>query len=387
MDASGPLAGIRVVDFGHVWAGPYCTATLADLGAEVIKVESTHRLDVHRRQGPYQEGAPEYDRSGVWNAQNRGKRSVALNLRTPQGRAVARRLLDASDVTVENFSPGVMDRLELSYPVVSESNRGLVYASLSAFGQQGPFRSGVGYGPSLDAWSGLDSMTRYPGGQPGSLGGVFPDTGSALYAAVAIIAALIERDVTGVGRYIDLSELEVSALLIGEEVFARSKRPRGGDDGPEPESSLCVRTSDEAWVYVGGPEYPLRRLAGALALPEWEAWDSTTARGAIHAWARQRTAPEVVAACVAAGVPVGKVYDVSEVLADAQLKARGFFDTSMNPRIEGLPVYGPIAKTSHGGTELAAAPELGEANDYVLFEILGLSIDEVNSLRAANVLE
>ncbi len=165
-----PLQGLRVIDFGHVWAGPYCAALLADMGADVIKVESSHRVDIHRRQGPYPDREPGLNRSGVWNSQNRGKRSVALNLSTDEGRDLARRLVAKSDVVIENFAPGVMKRLGLDYASLSALNPGLVMASLSAFGQEGPQKGYVGYGPSLDAWSGLDSMTAYLDGGPNALG-------------------------------------------------------------------------------------------------------------------------------------------------------------------------------------------------------------------------
>jgi benzylsuccinate CoA-transferase BbsF subunit len=267
-----PLSGIRVIDFGHVWAGPYCAATLADLGAEVIKIESFKRIDVHRRQGPYPGNQPGLNRSGVWNAQNRSKKSVTLDLTDEADRERAKDLVRHGDVVIENFSPGVMKKLGLDYGVLRTLKPNIIMASLSAFGQQGPQSTYVGYGPSLDAWSGLCSLNAYPDGLPQAIGGMFPDTASALYACFAIVAALERRDVTGEGRYIDLSELEVSTLLLadllvqfpGEEIpsayagdsdpycFPQGTYPCAGDDewvtlSIEDEASWAGLTFPQEW--------------------------------------------------------------------------------------------------------------------------------------------
>jgi len=371
----GALEGVRVVDFGHVWAAPYCSATLADLGAEVIKVESSKRLDVHRRQGPYPDGVPGHDRSGVWNAQNRGKRSLTLNLAHARGSELARDLVAVSDIVVENFTPGVMGRLGLGYDDLATVRPDLVMVSMSAFGQCGPQRSYVGYGPSLDAWAGLDSLTRYPGDRPQALGGVFPDTGSALYAATAIIGALLSREATGEGAYIDLSELEVSSLLVGETVFdalSADVAPNSAVDSSKDVALLC---SDGVWAMVTVNPSQVAELC--------EVGD---AFGDVRSWGAGRTREEVLSRARALGVAAGPVQDVVEVLEDPQLAARGFFRCLPHPHTGALPVYGPIWRMSATPAEVCRpAPLLGEANSYVLRQILGLSAGDVDSLIEAGV--
>lgn len=386
---NGPLAGIRVADFGHVWAGPYCAATLSDLGAEVIKIESSHRLDIHRRQGPYQGGQPEINRSGVWNAQNRGKRSVTLNLQTDEGRELARQLVDVSDVLIENYSPGVMKRLKLAYDNVSISNPRIVYASLSAFGQTGPQRDVVGYGPSIDAWSGLDSLICYEDGIPGSLGGIFPDTGSALFAAVAIISSLIEREVTSVGRFIDLSELEVTALLIGEAVFDGSFYGLEAIKAKNTSDTMAiVRSSDGIWFYIGDPNFTPKAIH-AILRPNFECrFDDVDPKSFLNSWAAARSANEVQSTCHAFDIPVAKVNDIAAVLNDPHLSARRFFKHSNNPNSLGLPIYGPIMRFSKTPSTIRDdAPVLGEANQYVFCELLGMTTNEVDELIEKHIIE
>ncbi len=399
----GPLTGIRVADFGHVWAGPYCSATLADMGAEVIKIESIQRLDVHRRQGPYPEKQPGHNRSGVWNAQNRGKRSVTFNLSTPGGRDLARRLVAVSDVVVENFSPGVMQRLGLDYESLRAVNPRIVMVSLSAFGQTGPQSAYVGYGPSLDAWSGLTALTGYPGGAPLALGGIFPDTGSALQAAFAIQAALHRRDRTGEGCYIDFSELEAAILLIGDLVVGQlsgdmtSQALGNADPHYAPQGAWPTRGEDR-WLALSVPDQ--RAWQGLCALLGREEWAADPAlasaagrqerhaeiAAAIAAWAAQQEALSAMHALQAAGVPAAVNQDVPGLLADPQLRDRGFFQELPHPEVGETLVYGAIWRLSDtpGGTG-TAAPVLGQDNDFVLQDVLGLDPAEIQRLVAEQI--
>ncbi|HVO90306.1 MAG TPA: CoA transferase [Casimicrobiaceae bacterium] len=393
-----PLSGVRVVDFGHVWAGPYCAALLADLGADVIKVESAHRLDVHRRQGPYAERRAGVNRSGVWNAQNRGKRSVTFNLSTERGRSLAKALAARADVVIENFAPGVMQRLGLDYASLAEVNPRLVMASLSAFGQQGPQRNYVGYGPSLDAWAGLDALTAYSGGEPNALGGVFPDTGSALHAAAAILAGLRRRERTGTGTYIDLSELEVSVLLVGDQVSrdlagSRVQATGNGDGLHFPQGSYrCA--GDDAWVALTvGDRASWEGLCRLLRREDWlrdAALATASGRreriveidAAIAEWTRSRSPSDAMLALQRHGVPSGAAHHAQSLLSDPHLNARHFFVSLDHAEVGHHPVYGPIWLFDGTDTTLRAAPVLGADNDPVLREVLGLPAAEVESLTA-----
>lgn len=399
---TSPLQGIRVIDFGHVWAGPYCAALLADMGAEVIKVESAQRLDVHRRQGPYAERKPGVNRSGVWNAQNRGKRSVTLNLATDRGRALAAALVDTADVVIENFAPGVMQRLSLDYRTLFARRPGLVMASLSAFGQQGPQQSYVGYGPSLDAWAGLDALTAYAGGEPNALGGIFPDTGSALHAAATILAALRRRDRTGVGCYIDLSELEVSILLLADAVArdlgGETIRATGNHDGRHVPQGVWRCAGEDDWIALSVvDEQSWRGLCATLGRADWagdaalQTWAGRTARAAeidaaIAAWAATRDRHDAMLTLQRHHVPAGEAHDAKSLLADPQLAERGFFASIVHPEVGPHPVYAPIWRLDGAQTRFdAAAPVLGGDNAYVLEHILGVAPAELEALVAERI--
>jgi len=399
---TGPLRGLRVIDFGHVWAGPYCAALLADMGAEVIKVESAQRLDVHRRQGPYAERTVGVNRSGVWNSQNRGKRSVTLNLATERGRALAMALVDTADVVIENFAPGVMKRLGLDYSALSARRGGLVMASLSAFGQEGPQRSYVGYGPSLDAWAGLDALTAHAGGEPNALGGIFPDTGSALHAAVAILAALRRRDRTGSGCYIDVSELEVSILLLADVVArdlgGETIRATGNHDDHHQPSGAWRCAGDDAWIALSVvDEQSWHGLCSALGRADWAADPSlrmTAGRharaaeidSAIAAWTGARDPHDAMLTLQRHRVPAGEAHDAQSLLADPQLAERGFFASIVHPEVGRHPVYGPIWRLEGADARFdAAAPVLGADNQYVLERILGVAPADVATLMAKRI--
>jgi len=398
----GPLDGLRVIDFGHVWAGPYCAALLADMGAEVIKVESQHRVDIHRRQGPYPDRKPGLNRSGVWNSQNRGKKSVALNLSTPEGKALARDLVAASDVVIENFAPGVMKRLGLDYASLCAANPGLVMASLSAFGQEGPQKAYVGYGPSIDAWSGLDFMTAYRDGGPNALGGVFPDTGSAIHAATAILAALHERERTGLGTYIDVSELEVSILLLGdlaaESFNGPAPRRQGNGDAFWFPHGCFACEGDDAWVALSVPDAGAwSGLCATIGRAEW-ANDAALAtvegriarreeiERAIGAWCSRREARDAMRELQSRGVPAGVANTPRTLLSDPHLAARGFFQDMAHPEAGTQPLYGPIWRMSRAPSRVAhAAPLIGADTESVLREVLGVAPAEIARLAEAQV--
>jgi benzylsuccinate CoA-transferase BbsF subunit len=396
------LRGLRVIDFGHVWAGPYCAALLADMGAEVIKVESAQRLDVHRRQGPYAERTPGVNRSGVWNAQNRGKRSVTLNLATDRGRALAAALVDTADVVIENFAPGVMKRLGLDYATLSARRPGLVMASLSAFGQDGPQQSYVGYGPSLDAWAGLDALTAHAGGEPNALGGIFPDTGSALHAAAAILAALRRRDRTGVGCYIDLSELEVSILLLADAVArdlgGETIRATGNQDGRHFPQGAWRCAGDDAWIALTViDERSWQGLCAALGRADWgsdpalRSLEGRKARAAdicdaIAAWAVARERHDAMLELQGHHVPAGEAHDAKSLLADPQLVERRFFASIVHPEVGPHPVYAPIWRVGGESNRFeTAAPMLGADNVYVLARILGVAPRDIEALAAERI--
>lgn len=399
---SGPLAGIRIVDFGHVWAGPYCTATLADMGADVIKIESRQRIDIHRRQGPYVDKVAGFDNSGVWNAQNRGKRSVTLNLSTPEGRRLAKELVAQSDVVVENFAPGVMNRLGLDYDSLCEVKPDIIMASLSAFGQDGPQKTYVGYGPSLDAWAGLNALTAYQNGPPNALGGVFPDTGSALFAAVGILAALGNRDRTKRGQYIDVSELEVSILLAADRTLDGingGETPATGNTNPAAFSQGVYLCADgHTWIAVSALESATWKklcvvvgrpdLAHATEFPDQALGSAQRheVEKALSVWCSCRDPLDAMRQLQDAGVPAGVSHDVSTLLQDPQLKARSYFKTVPHPQMGNQVLYGSIWRMRNMPDAIQRpAPTLGQHSHEVLRDWLHMNDDEITSLTEMKV--
>ena len=409
-DRQGPLSGLRVLDFGHVWAGPYCAATLADMGAEVIRIESAHRLDVHRRQGPYPANQPGLNRSAVWNSQNRGKQSLTLNLSTARGRELAREMAAQADVVIENFAPGVMQRMGLGYEQLRTVHPGLVMVSLSAFGQSGPQAATVGYGPSLDAWSGVNVHTAYRGGPPNALGGIFPDTGSALYGACALLAALERRDRTGAGCHIDVSELEVSILFVADlflEQINVAPVHALGNSHPSMFPHGCYRCAGEdAWIALSVPDAKAwQGLCSLLERPDWAADPEFAAasgriahgeriEAAISAWALPLDPQRAMRMLQERGVPAAPAYDASALLSDPHLQARGFFRKVRHPEVGDQTLYGPIWRVVRGAGEdpsgdlppIRPAPLLGQHSHELLRSILGMGDGEIERLAHEQVI-
>ncbi|HEY5640049.1 MAG TPA: CoA transferase, partial [Dehalococcoidia bacterium] len=229
---AAPLDGIRVADFTWVWAGPTNTMQLAHMGAEVIRMETSNRICALRMLPPWPEGAPHPNKSGYFNQYNQGKRAILLDLAKDEGAAIARRIVEISDVAVENFAAGVIDKLGLGYDELRKVNDDLIMMSMSGYGATGPEKDFVSYGPAQVPMSGLSSLTGYKGWGPMHVGMSYGDPTAGLHAAFAVIAALFYRDRTGKGQYIDMSQWESSMNVIGEafmhQVMNGSQPPRNG---------------------------------------------------------------------------------------------------------------------------------------------------------------
>src|SRR5215470_3787276 len=236
MSRRAPLEGIRVADFTWVWAGPFCTLQLAHLGAEVIRVETTTRVCVTRMLPPFANFEMGINRSGYFNQYNQGKKSLALDLKKPEALAVAKRLCAASDVVVENFASGVMDRMGLGYDVLRALRPDVVMIALSGYGATGPDSDKVSYGPAQVPLSGMSSLTGYRDHPPMHVGISYGDPTGGLHGAFAVLAALMHRARTGEGQYVDLSQWETSIAIIGEGMMAQTMNgappPRIGNRDP-----------------------------------------------------------------------------------------------------------------------------------------------------------
>lgn len=392
------LCGVRVLEFDHVWAGPFCGQVLADLGAEVIKIESQMRVDVHRRAGPYPNGRPGLNRSGVWNAQNRGKKSCLLNMKDERGLQLALQLIAKSDVVIENFTPGTLARLGLTQEAMVTVNPKIVVVSLSGYGQNGPWTRYPAYGPMLDAVSGLAWSTKDSGGEPSSVNGWFPDTTAALFGCIAALLGLIRSETESAGSHFDISQLEAAVSLLPELIAMASAGEelgalRGNEvpdsvftdvvpcAGPDAWTALHVRTESEWYRLMRVLETELDPPDGHDLESMRRSLDCISSR--TLSWDRDRLCERLQSEGVEA-VPVASIADLVD---DSHLKARGAFLSVQHPEVGEFQTYAPVIKCGHApGAETKAAPLLGEDNRYVFGTLLGLSEGEQARLEVEKVI-
>jgi benzylsuccinate CoA-transferase BbsF subunit len=401
-----PLAGVRVLDFSWVWAGPCCTLQLAHMGAEVIRVESRARLCTTRRIPPFADNLAGVNRAGYYNQYNQGKRSIALNLRHPQGVAIARRLASKCDVVTENFAAGVVERLGLGYETLRELRPDLIMLSISGFGRSGPYRNLAGYGPAVSALSGFVGATGYQGGRPQQLGISYADPSAGVLAAAAIVAALIHRDRNGAGMYIDQSLLEPAVALLAEGFldFAMNGREpaRIGNRDPLMAPHNCYKTRGDAnqWVTIAvATEREWRSLCAAMgneALASDPRFVTAQMRkrnedaldAIIAAWTAPRDRWEITRALQSVGVAAFPSMSNKDLANDPHLRERGFIVAKEHPEV-GRRLHAGVPWTL-GGRPVevrSAAPLLGADTESVLRELLGMDADGIDRLRQAGALE
>jgi formyl-CoA transferase len=388
-----PLDGIRVVDLTRVLAGPYATMLLADMGAEVVKIEERGRGDDTRAWPPFQGGESTY-----FMSVNRGKKSVTLDLKTAGGREILRRLLQGADVLLENFRPGTLERLGFGYAAAREWNPRLVYCSISGFGGSGPEAARPGYDLIVQGESGVMDLTGFPDGPPVKMGTSIADLAAGTMAAHGIVLALFARERTGVGQKVEIAMLEVMAALLtyqGQAYFATGTSPRRrGNQHPSIVPYEVFEAAD-GYLTVGVANNSLwSRFCQALGRPDL-ATDPRFDTEARRVERRDvlvpllaeifRAAPveEWVRRLGAAGVPAGKIKSVGEALESEHLKARGAIVTLAHPTAGPIRMVGPPVRLGETPGEASApAPALGEHTDEVLGKLLGYPAEAVARFRA-----
>jgi crotonobetainyl-CoA:carnitine CoA-transferase CaiB-like acyl-CoA transferase len=398
-----PLDGVRVLELSTAVAGPVAGCVLADLGAEVIKLEVPGaRTAAQTALPPAVEGAPDrpWNRVPFFNDLHRGKRLLNLNIAHPEGRELFLRLVVQSDVVLENFAPRVLANLGIDYPQLCEAKADIVLASMPAFGKTGPYANRGSYGPGIDAMSGLSHLTGYPDRGPGKPAQFYCDFHAGLTSALAVMAALRHRARTGEGQRIELSMLEGELQLVAPalmEVAMSGREPsRLGNRhawlapqgvyrcaGEDDWVALCVETETqwEALAQAIG-----RDDLVPLALQERRArHDEIDA--AIEAWTRERGHYDAMQALQAVGVPAGAVLDVAEVHADPHLRAREAFSWQTHPEMGPFP-HSRLAWRSRRGVHgvTGPGPVYGNGNVYALHELLGEPLERIEALLESGLL-
>jgi crotonobetainyl-CoA:carnitine CoA-transferase CaiB-like acyl-CoA transferase len=388
-----PLEGIRVVDLSVIFAVPYMGALLADLGAEVIKVEAPARLDQTRTDwGGYFDNAPgpaPWNRSGTFQEVNRGKRSLTLDLGTDAGRDVLRRLVAESDVMIDNFTPRVLPKWGLTYDSLRREHPRLVMLSNTGYGSTGPWATFKAQGTTLEATMGLMAVTGYPDGPPARAGQSVPDFLACWTGLLAVLAALVERERSGVGQWIDLGMYQLGPAVVPEALLHaqahRADPARGGGRDPDAPASGVFSTRDGGWLAVSvADDERLARLRHLLV-----DGDGPRLEPALAAWAATRDAVPAAAELQALEIAAAPVNDAAALASDLQLRTRGFYE---EVAVDGVPEPVPLIGRPYTWTSTASevgiargAPAFGEANAYVLERVLGLPERRIASLYADGV--
>jgi len=395
--AKGPLAGVRVLDLTRVLAGPFCSMLLGDMGAEVIKIEEPGKGDDTRSWPPFTGGEATY-----FMAVNRNKRSVTLNLKAPEGQGILRALVRKSDVLLENFRPGTMERLGLGCGALTRLNPRLVYCSISGFGESGPEAARAGYDLIVQAESGVMDLTGFADGPPVKVGNSIADLVAGMSAAHGVTLALLARTRTRRGQKVEIAMLDVMASLLTYQAgiyFGTGQRPaRRGNAHPSIVPYEVFRAAD-AFLVLGVANSSLwAKCCGALERPGLARdprYDTEAKRvqhrdtliPLLNEILGAKTAAEWVTRFEAAGVPVGRIRSVAEVCESEHLKARGMIVTLPHPTATQVTVMGvPIRLQATPGKVASAPPVLGQHTDRVLKSIVGLKAAEIARLRRGGVI-
>ena len=409
-----PLHNVRVVDLGSAWAGPMAGHLLADMGAQVIKVESRARMDGMRLGRPMVGDDIAGGDRGLWpelqpvfHGLNRNKLSITLNLRTESGRAALQRLATISDVVLANFSPGVLERLGMDYQSLRPVKPDIIVAAMPAFGDNGPLRDMLAYAPIIQAMSGMMSLVGYaPEDQEPLVGELqvgWSDTVAALFTALSIVAALRHRNRTGAGQYVEAAQLEGTAAMFGApmlqyQMTGTIPAPSGNDDPDFAPNNNYPCAGEDSWVAISVcADAEWDALAsivggGALALDARFAdhaarWQNRRALdAAISDWTRTLTSWEVTELLQARGVAAMPVMNIADQFADPHLTARETYVEIDHPHVGAEMVYGvPWRFSDTPGGVRSPAPLLGQHNDYVLGEVLGIDAGRLEQFAADQV--
>jgi formyl-CoA transferase len=395
-----PLEGIRVLDLSRVLAGPWCTQSLADLGADVIKVERPGSGDDTRHWGPPWHGEGDRRVAAYFLSCNRGKKSAAIDFGRPEGAAVVRKLAEQADIVVENFKVGGLSKFGLDAQSLRTANRRLIYASITGFGQDGPYADRAGYDYIIQGMGGLMSITGLPDGEPGGgpmrVGVAVVDLFTGLYTCVAILSALYRREKTGRGAHIDAALFDTQLAMLANQasnaLISGKDPPRQGNTHPNIVPYQPFDAADQPIIIAVGNDRQFARLAEMCGHPEWtndERFSNNGARVAnrgemvrlVRESIRLKPAAEWLEKLETAGIPAGPINSVTQALSDVQAQHRAIVRT-----IAGMPLVGsPVRIDRSRADSDLPPPALGEHTDLVLGE-LGLDLSELDKLKSEGVI-
>ena len=396
-----PLEGVRVLDLTWVWAGPFGSMNLAHLGADVIRVESSVRPDLYRRgNAAPPDIEPSLNTNGMFNQWNQGKRSVAVDLQHQQGPELVKRLVAEVDVVFQNFATGVLERLGLSYDVLREINPRVILASVSGYGQTGPYREYMGYGPATGPLSGLSSASGFSGEGPEETGVAMPDPTAGITAACAVAGALLRRDQTGVGEHLDVTLWEATAALNVdgwmEQALAGRQAERIGNRNPWMAPHGCFPAAgDDEWVTIACADAEFASLAELVpgldddrfASLELRKQNEDELERCLGDWTRRHDRWFVTGLLQARGIAAFPSFTCKDVVEDPHFNARSFVERLHHPEV-GVRAHTGIPWrfiTRPNGVRMPA-PQLGGHTDEVLQGTLGMDEEEIERLRADGVL-
>jgi CoA:oxalate CoA-transferase len=390
-----PLDGVRILDFSRVLAGPLSTALLADLGAEVIKVEPPTGDD-YRHIGPMRNG-----QSSLFTALNRNKKSLVLDLKHPEAAATVAQLAQNVDVVVENFRPGVAERLGVGPVALRRANPKLVYVSVSGFGQTGPLAHLPAYDIIVQAMSGLMEATGEPAGAPTMVGEAVSDVVAGLFASWATLAALLQQRRTGEGQHVDVAMFDSTLAFlvtgVGRYLFTGQSAQRSGNRHSFSAPFGVYRAGDGHFALAVLNHKLFATLAALIGVPEYTSdprfasdelrrANEPALAQAIEAWAAQRSVAQVVAALEAAGVPGSPLWTTAQALESEQAQARGLLCEVNDARLPGLRVPTQPVKFGGAAPNLAEpAPALGQHTDALMHELLHAGGERLAALREAGL--
>jgi benzylsuccinate CoA-transferase BbsF subunit len=400
-----PLEGIRVANFGWVWAGPVVGQTLGFLGAEVYKIESRARVDLTRGLPPFAEGVRDPDRSLSNHACWAGNGSITLNLKKPEARELARKFIATCDVVVENFGPGVMKQLDLGYEQLREAKPDIILFSMPAAGLYGPLRDVRTYGLSLTSITGLDSLTGYTGGGPVPVENAFSDPYNGILGAFAVLTALTYRNRTGRGQHVDYSQQEAVMQMVGPAFMdyvmnGRVAGPIGNRHplGVAAPHGVFPCAGEDRWISIAVfKEEEWAGLCRAMGDPKWAGasdFDSLPQRvhniDALHeklaAWTATFDEGKLAELLQKNGVAAAPVPNVGDLLNDPHYRARKTFIEVQHPLGFRETIYGAYVKTSRTEADVKPGPRMGQDNEHVFRGLLGIGDERYQALVQEQVI-